>query len=326
MQGIELTPETPVDRLGELGVLAEEAGIDTVFTSCHYNNRDPFVSLARIASATETLQVGPGVANPYETHPVALASRMATLSELSSGRTVFGIGAGDRSTLSNLGIERARPLRRVLETMRVARKLWAGERVTHEGTFTASDAGLNYSVPREIPIYIGAQGPDMLRMAAKHADGVLVNAAHPRDVSWAADRLAEGRQQRVVETRLDAAVYASVSIAEDLAAAREAAKPPVAFIVGGAPAPVLDRHDIDHAQAETISELVGAGDFQAAFGAVTPRMLEAFCVVGTPETVVARFERLLEDVESLVAAAPLGPDREEAIKLLARVFAQLETE
>ncbi len=324
MQGIELTPESPVDRLGELGVLAESEGIETVFASCHYNNRDPFVSLARIAAVTDTLEIGPGVANPYDTHPVALASRMATLSELSQGRAVFGLGAGDASTLSNLDVDRARPLRRVLETMQVARTVWAGDRITHDGTFAATDAGLNYAVPQDIPVYIGAQGPDMLRMAAKHADGVLVNAAHPRDVAWAADRLAEGRQHRVRDSSFDAAVYASVSISEDLAAAREAARPPVAFIVGGAPEPVLDRHDIDQDQAEEISEFVGAGDFQAAFGAVTPQMLEAFCVVGTPETVLSRFERLREDVDSIVAAAPLGPDREEAITLLARVFAQLD--
>jgi len=109
---------------------------------------------------------------------VKLASQVATLDEVSGGRAVLGVGAGDASTLRNLGFERDRPLRRVLETFKVAQDLWAGERVDHDGTFVARDAGLNYEVG-EVPVYVGAQGPHMLRMAGKHADGVLVNASHP---------------------------------------------------------------------------------------------------------------------------------------------------
>ena len=250
MRGIELTPEIPVVRVAELGATAEDAGFDAVFASSHYNNRDPFVALSRVAAATDDVLVGPGVANPYETHPVKLASQVATLDEASGGRAVCGLGAGDRSTLRNLGVERDRPLRRVLETMQVARRLWAGERVDHDGTFVSRDAGLNYEVG-EIPVYVGAQGPQMLRMSAAHADGVLVNASHPTDVAWAAERIAEGLDDRPTERgAFDGAVFASVSVAEDADAAREAARPPVAFIAAGAARPVLERHGLDAARAE----------------------------------------------------------------------------
>jgi len=118
MLGIELTPEHPVAELVDLAALAEAEGFDAVFASHHYNNRDVFAALTAMARATEEVSLGPGVVNPYETHPVALASRMATLEEVSDGRGIFGVGAGDRSTLANLGYERERPLRRVLETVR----------------------------------------------------------------------------------------------------------------------------------------------------------------------------------------------------------------
>jgi 5,10-methylenetetrahydromethanopterin reductase len=317
MLGIELAPEHPVGRLTDLAVGAEEAGFDTVFVSHHYNNRDEFVTLADIARETSSVRLGPGITNPYETHPVSLASRMATVDELAGGRGVFGVGAGDRSTLSNLGYEADRPLRRVLETVQVARRLWGGERVDHDGTFRADGAGLNYEAG-SIPVYVGAQGPDMTRMAAKYADGVLFNGAHPRDIEWASERVEEGLAERPDERgEFDFAVYASVSVAEDAEAAREAARPPVAFITGSAPGPVLDRHDIDRERAEAVGEKISEGEFSAAFEAVTPAMLEAFCVAGTPETVERRVGEILSVADSVVLASPLGPDLEAAIDLAA---------
>jgi 5,10-methylenetetrahydromethanopterin reductase len=317
LRGIELTPEDPVSELVALGERAEDEGFDTLFASSHYNNRDPFTVLSRVADATEDIRLGPGVVNPYESHPVTLASRVATLNEASGGRAVLGVGAGDRSTLRNLGIDRDRPLRRVLETMKVSQQLWAGERVTHDGTFTARDAGLNYDAG-EIPVYVGAQGPHMLRMSAKHADGALVNASHPRDFDWASDRIEEGLDERPDERgEFDFAAYACVSVAEDGDEAREAARPPVAFIAGGTAKPVLDRHEIDHEVAGEIGEKIEAGEFSAAFDAVTPEMIDAFCIAGTPETVADRIAAVLEYADSFVAGSPLGPDRGNAVSLVA---------
>ncbi|MFB6130831.1 MAG: 5,10-methylenetetrahydromethanopterin reductase [Salinigranum sp.] len=326
MFGVELTPEHPTQRVAELGRRAEAAGYDAVFVSCHYNNRDPFAALTRLAVETDSVRLGPGVANPYEQHPVALASRVATLAEASDGRAVFGIGPGDRSTLRNLGLADERGLRSVLETFRVARRLWAGERVTHEGTFEAREAGLNYEVPGEIPVYVGGEGPHMCRMAGKHAEGLLFNGSHPADLAWAAERVAEGRAERAAagtdaeraaSGEFDLAAYASVSVSPDREAAREAARPPVAFIAGSAAPPVLARHGVDPDRAERIGELISAGAFSEAFDLVTPAMVDAFCMAGTPEDVGERMAAVLEHADSVVAGAPLGPDLEEAISLAA---------
>jgi 5,10-methylenetetrahydromethanopterin reductase len=327
LHGIELTPEHPLADLVEIGREAEREGFDALFASCHYNNRDPFVVLDRVADATDDLLLGPGVANPYETHPVSLASRVATLDEVSDGRAVCGLGAGDRSTLRNLGFERDRPLRRVLEAMKVSQTLWAGERVDHDGTFQARDASLNYADEigggdgaADVPVYVGAQGPHMIRMAAKHADGVLVNASHPTDFAWADEQVGHGIGERP-ESRggrdaFDFAAYASVSVAGDETAAREAARPPVAFIAGGAAPPVLDRHDIDRERAEAIGDAIESGEFSTAFEAVTPEMIDAFCIAGTPETAAEQIAGVLEYADSFVAGSPLGPDPQEAVSLV----------
>ena len=144
--GIELTPEHSIDRLTDLGTAAEAAGYDAIFVSSHYNNRSPFAVLSRLAAETETVRLGPGVVNPLERHPVTLAGEVATVAEASDGRAVFGVGPGDPSTLGNLGLADERGLRPVLEAFKIAQRLWDGERVTHDGTFTAEDAGLNFGV------------------------------------------------------------------------------------------------------------------------------------------------------------------------------------
>ncbi|WP_126662468.1 5,10-methylenetetrahydromethanopterin reductase [Haloterrigena salifodinae] len=319
---IELTPEHPPERIADLAARAEANGFDIAFTSSHYFNRDPFVVLSRIADATDDLRLGPGVVNPYETHPVKLAAQTATIDEVSDGRAVFGVGAGDRSSLSNLGVERDRPLRRVLETFDLARDLWDGETVTHEGTFTARDASLNLEPASEIPVYVGAQGPHMLRMSAKHADGVLINAAHPRDLEWAAGELENGLQERPDDAGdFESLAFASVSVAGDEEAAREAARPPVAFIAGGAADPVLERHDIDRDAAEDVGAALERGDLNEAFGRVTPEMIDAFCIAGTTETVAERFEAALEHVDGIVVGSPLGPDLEDAIERASEALA-----
>jgi len=316
MYAIEITPEHPVAQLTDFAVTAENAGFDAVFASHHYNNRDQFMALSSMAQATETVKLGPGIANPYETHPVTLASRVATLDEMSDGRALFGIGPGDKSTIRNLGFDHDDALRRVLETFKAAQRLWDGERVDHDGTFQADDAGLNYEVG-DVPVYVGAQGPHMTKMAAKHADGALYNGSHPKDLAWARDQVDSMLDDRVAEGAFDLAAYASVSVAEDADAALAAARPPVAFVAAGSPPPVLGRHGIDQDIASEIGDAISAGEFEEAFGLVTEPMLDAFCIAGTPEDVAERTEALREHADSVVFASPLGPDIEDAISLLA---------
>jgi 5,10-methylenetetrahydromethanopterin reductase len=321
MFGIELTPEHPIERVAHLGTVAEEAGYDTIFTTCHYNNRDPFAALTRLAAETDDIRLGPGVANPYEVHPVTLASKVATVDEASQGRAVFGIGPGDPSTLRNLGLADERGLRSVLEAFDAAKDLWAGERLTHEGTFEAENAGLNFTPPSgaDIPVYVGGEGPHMCRMAGKHADGLLFNGSHPDDLAWARDRVEEGLADRLDERGpaddFELVAYASVSVAEDPEAARGAARPPVAFIAAGAAPPVLERHGVDADRADDIGDHISAGEFEAAFDLVTPAMIDAFSVTGTVEEVSERMAAVLDYADGVVVGAPVGPDLEEAITL-----------
>lgn len=322
--GVEVTPDRPISEAVALAKASEHAGIEAVFVSNHFDNRDPALILAQIATQTDSISLGPGVLNPYEAHPARLATHAATLDELSDGRAVLGVGAGDRSTLHALGIEHDRPARRVDETISVCRRLWGGERVDHEGTFSMRDGQLNYSAG-EIPIYVGAQGPVMLRMGAAVADGLLVNAAHPRDYQWAREHITAGRERRAPELEpARIAAFASVSVAEDAERARAAARPPVAFITAGAPGETVDRHELDPDRVAQVQAAMAEGEHGRAYELVSPAMLDAFSVTGTPEDVEKRLAALLAEADAVVFGSPLGPDPLDAIEILGGVVDRLQ--
>lgn len=309
MADIELVADQRVEDVVKLASVAEDKGFGGVWVTDHYNNRNPFVTLTAVAEATERVQVGPGVTNPYYAHPAYTANAVATLDEYSGGRARLGIGPGDPNTLAALDIERDSPLYEVLDAVKLTRSLLAGEKVTEEGL--AKDAKLNYET-RVVPVYVGAQGPNMLRMAADHGDGILINASHPDDFVWSL--------KQIGETDAEIVAYTSFSVSDDREAAKEVARQPVAFVASASPPPVLERHGIDASLAAEIGEHVERGEFSEAFGKVTDDMLDAFSVYGTPEECAERVEALYDTgVDTVVVGSPLGPDQEDAVRVAAEL-------
>lgn len=316
--GVEFVPDTEVRKVTEKVVLAEEAGFDFLWITDHYNNRNVYLTLGDAAQHTSDITLGPGVTNPYTIHPAQTAAAAATLDELSGGRAVLGIGAGDKSTLARLGYGWSKPLTRTREAVQVMRRLLDGETVDFDGEFfELSGASLNMD-PADVPIYVGAQGPNMMRMAGQYGDGVLMNASHRRDFEYAVPLIEEGVEEAGKSLDdVDVVAYASMSVAEDREAAREAARPVVAFIVAGSPPVVYDRHGIDPEDAEKVANGIGSGDFGAAFGAVTREMLDAFAIYGTPQECADRVADLKDlGVTQVVAGSPIGPDKAESISLI----------
>jgi len=158
---------------------AEELGYTTLLVPDHLGNQlSPIAALAAAATATERLRIGPYVfANDFRP-PLIMAREAATLDILSGGRLELGIGAGWRTAdYRQLGRAYDPPGRRVdrlVESLRIVKRLLAGETVTHHGThYRLDEARIGpRPVQRPVPIHIGAGGPRMLRIAAREADVV----------------------------------------------------------------------------------------------------------------------------------------------------------
>ena len=176
---INLIPETAVTEMVELAVRAESAGFDRCWV---YDEglvtRDVHVTMAAIAAATSTIEIGPGITNPYTRHPAQTASAIATLDEISGGRAFLGVGAGGSLTLDPIGVERVRPLRAVRETIDICRALFSGDTVSIDGGHASLRAAtLGYGRP-DIEIWLAGRGPKMLALGGSSADGVMLDFIH----------------------------------------------------------------------------------------------------------------------------------------------------
>ncbi len=317
--GIEFVPKEPYWKIAAYAILAENRGFSNLWITDHFGNRNVYVTLAAAAMYTNKITLGTGVTNPWMVNPVITAQAIASLDELAPGRVVFGIGAGDKTTLEAIGVEMGKPLAAVKETIEIFRKLIGGENVAYQGeVFKTVGAKFNFKPKNKIPVYVGAQGPKMLEMAGKIGDGVLVNASHPSDIEYAIKMAGEGAKQAGRSlSDVDVAAYTSFSVSEDLKKAVKAATPVVAFIVAGSPPPVLEKHKIDLAKAEEIRVALKAGDFGKALGAVTPDMIKAFSICGTPEMCIERIAELRSiGISQFVVGSPVGPNVKNAIDLI----------
>jgi 5,10-methylenetetrahydromethanopterin reductase len=180
---------------------AEKKGFEAVWLAESRLVRDAIVPMAAYAAVTEKIKVGSGVINNWTRNIGLLAATFLTLDDLAQDRIICGIGAWWDPLARNVGIERKKPLTAMRETIIVLRKLLNMERVTFHGEFINVD-GIELDVvhgrrePRNVPIYLGATGDQMMEMTGEIADGVVLNYCVPPEYNHKAlDLLRKGAQK-----------------------------------------------------------------------------------------------------------------------------------
>jgi TAT-translocated FGD2 family F420-dependent dehydrogenase len=179
----------PVPELVEYGIAAEQAGFDAVWASDHFHPWQDnqghagfaWTTLAALGQRTARIALGTGVTCPtYRYNPAIVAAAFASLSLLYPGRVFLGVGTGEAMNEVPTGggwgayAERAA---RLVEAVRVIRQLWTGDWVSHDGRYYhLKDARLYDPPPQAVPIYVAAAGPQSMRLAGEHGDGLITNA------------------------------------------------------------------------------------------------------------------------------------------------------
>lgn len=316
--GLEMNGEgIAIQDVIEFGVQAEAAGFDSVW---HIENqRDPFVPLSVIGSKTRQVRIGTALAI-WARSPVLAELVAANLDELTEGRFILGLGTAPKEWNENWhGISYERPVERMREYVEVIRRMWtahSGRAVSYEGArFTVVGYQRAMRPFRErIPIYLGAVGRPMVRLAGSVADGVLFNLlTTPRYLrEYALGFLAEGAAaagRSIDELEVGTLVVGAVS--RDAREARQRARHQIAYY---AQIPYFDvMLDLHGFQSETKSlrEAAARGDEKAMIDAVTDDMVEAFALAGTPDECrakLARFQGLVGLVLVLSPAFRLDGD------------------
>jgi phthiodiolone/phenolphthiodiolone dimycocerosates ketoreductase len=172
--GVDIGPFLRVNRdfssVTKVAVKIERLGFDSVWIPDH--EADPLATLSFIAAKTSRIKLGTCVLIPDHRNPVLLAREISALDNLSNGRTILGLGAGEGQEMFGAQIDR--PVARLLETIKILKELWKRTKVTYLGDFwEIRDYSLELKPIQKPhpPIWIGASGPRMLKITAKHANG-----------------------------------------------------------------------------------------------------------------------------------------------------------
>ena len=284
-----------------LAELAEARGLNGAWAADSPSVfRDAFVTLAACAQRTSVLVLGTAVTNPVTHDPTVLAGMCATLDELSGGRFVLGIGAGE-SAVRNAGLRPA-TLAQLEESVAAVRSLLAAGSAVYEGRELSFAYG---SGPARI--YLGASGPRMLELAGRIADGVIFQVGSaPSAVEYALERIAAGAASAGRELGdIELCARLAVSIAADGSRARDEMRA-YAGIAANTIARTVPRSalpDEVHADLDALRSAYEYGLHGAAAAAhsalVTDRVLGVVAAAGTADEVAVR----------LGAIAAVGVDR-----------------
>ena len=164
----------------ELVRYAEEQGFDAVWQADSRLVRDAVVPMAAFGATTSRIKIGSGVIDCWTRNPARLASTFSTLDDLAPGRMICGLGAWWDPLAAKVGVDRARPLKVMREIVTVVRALLNNETVTFDGYYVHLDGvELDYvhqeRRPKDVPIYIGATGLQMMELTGEIADGAVLN-------------------------------------------------------------------------------------------------------------------------------------------------------
>ena len=180
---------------------AESKGFEAVWQAESRLVCDAIVPMAAYAAVTSKLKVGSGVINNWTRNIGLLASTFLTLDDLAPDRVICGIGAWWDPLARNVGIDRKKPLVAMKETVLILKRLLNMERVTFDGEFVHVN-GIELDVvhgrrePRNVPVYIGATGDQMMEMTGEICDGVVLNYCVPPEYNLKAlDLLAAGAKK-----------------------------------------------------------------------------------------------------------------------------------
>jgi 5,10-methylenetetrahydromethanopterin reductase len=265
-----------VEEAVGLAASAEEAGAAWIGLADAFWWRDVWMLLAEVARASDRIEIGPAMTNPYLRHRFHTAAALATLHELAPGRVFCGIAAGGSELTVAAGVSRADAAERVGELVDFIREVAAGDALDQ-----ASGRQLEVSLA-PTPVLIAGRGDAMLRAAGRAADRVLLWAMPASDLERSIAVIREGAAARPQPPEL---IWAPL-VAHDDAPAASIMHVAVYASLNTAGS-IRERWGLDQGRVEAMrAELVG-GDLSAATALVPAPALADLVFPDPDPTVVA---------------------------------------
>ncbi|HET6500918.1 MAG TPA: LLM class F420-dependent oxidoreductase [Amycolatopsis sp.] len=307
----------PPDGALEAVTTAEELGFDSVWTAEGYGS-DAVTPLAWWGAATTRIKLGTNIIQMSARTPTAVGMTAQTLDHLSGGRFVLGLGVSGPQVVEGwYGQPYPRPLARTREYVEIVRRVVAREEpVTFDGEFfqlpLRGGTGLGkplkstlHPARRDIPIYLAAEGPKNVALAAEICDGWLPLFFSPKSDAFYRAALAEGFARpgaRCKPGEFEVAASVPVIVHDDVEAAADLIRPSLALYIGGMGAKEANfHHDVfarlGYAEvADRVQDLYLAGRKAEAIAAIPTGLVEDTALIGPPAKIRAELAGWEESV------------------------------
>jgi probable F420-dependent oxidoreductase len=269
---------------------AEDLGYESIWIA-ETGGPDPFVLAGAVAQVTKRVRIGLAVSPVYIRTPATIAAAAGTVSQLSGGRFILGLGSSSHAIVEGWhGTPFRKPLARVRETVTAVRGMLAGQKVSLDGE-TLRTHGFRLMVPPAgpVPIYVGALKPAMLELAGEIGDGVAVNllpavAMAPTRAAIAAGARKAGKDPAGIEV----VCRQQVVVTDDKAGARDLFRN---ALTGYFATPVYNQYAAWYGfedEARTIAAGFKSGDRALTRQGMTDRLIDAVAIFGTIDECKAR--------------------------------------
>jgi F420-dependent oxidoreductase-like protein len=322
---------SPAEQV-DLAVLADRLGLDSVWVAEAWG-QDAVSVLGLLAGKTQRVGLGSGLMQIPARKPTATAMAAATLDVLSEGRFRLGLGlSGPQVSEGWYGVPFTRNLSRTREYVDVVRRTLARERMLVDldgGPDAGTGLGkalklLTRPVQDPLPIYLGAIGPKAVEQAGALADGWLPFMLDPSEPDTLLAPLRAGAEKAGRSPAdIDISPVVPVAVDEDLAAARDAVRPWLAFYLGS-----MGHKDknfyVDLAErqghgvaARQVQDLALAGDRAGAVAAVSDGLVDAGAIATTPAGLDERLATYERAGVTTLVAVPCGEDKPGVLRALA---------
>jgi 5,10-methylenetetrahydromethanopterin reductase len=311
----------------ELVRYAEQQGFDAVWQADSRLVRDAVVPMAAFAATTDRIKVGSGVIDIWTRNPARLASTFSTLDDLAPGRILCGLGAWWDPLAAKVGINRERPLTVMREVVTVVRALLANQTVSFDGHHAHLDGvELDYvhqeRRPKNVPIYIGATGMQMMELTGEIADGAvlnyLVSPSYNRDAIAALERGAAKAGRSIDD--IDRPQLVVCSVDRDRGAALDGARLLVTQYLGQQPH-IMKASGVPQALLDEIGKVLtwpATHDQVVAASKLVPDdIVQMITASGEPDEVKAKVAEYVANGCTCPILYPLGDD----VRLMIDTFA-----
>jgi probable F420-dependent oxidoreductase len=241
--------------------------------------------------------------------PMVHAMAAATLSQLTGGNFILGLGLSSPNIVRDWGGQPYdKPITRMREHVEVLRKMLTGEKTDYEGkTLAVKRFRLGVKPTGEVPIYLGALNEQMLKMTGALCDGVILNMVPEQALPQVLRAVREGAEQAGKDpNQIEVVARLHVVMVDDPAMGRNL----IRNVFGAyAATPGYNRafEWMGFAeQAQQIRERFAKGDRQGVASAVSDGLCDAMAVVGNAETVRARVRAYAEQGVDVCVINPIA--------------------